>query len=515
MMTLTLVPWPSQVTEGGPGFQITAGTGVTAEAAAGEVAVLLREELGLADGDGIHLGIDPSLSPEGYRLTVTADGVTIAGGDAAGVFYGTRTLLQLLPAAAVAGPVAEPDWSLPGVAILDRPRFGWRGGMLDVGRHFRSKEFVLRFIDLLALHKLNVFHWHLTEDQGWRIEIERYPRLTRVGAWRDQTVVGRVTDDHADEQYDGVPHGGFYTQTEIREVVAYAARRFVTVVPEIDLPGHSQAAIAAYPELGNTGQQLAVGTTWGVSEHVLNVGQSTLDFYKGVLDEVLDLFPSRLVHLGGDECPRTEWRASQRAQARIRELGLADEDALQAWFIGRLGDHLASRGRRMIGWDEILEGGADPRAAVMAWRGRQAGIEAARAGHDVVMTPWSHVYLDYAQAEDASEPLSIGGHTPLRKVYEYDPLPAELADCADRVLGAQFNVWTEYMPTAASVEYMTFPRACALAEVVWSIERPPYDDFVARLRGHLQRLDALGVRYRPLDPATSTTSSSSGGPIRP
>ena len=501
-MSLPLVPWPEQVLPTGRPYRLTGATGVAGGPGTDGVAGLLRDELGLPEGDGISLAIDPALPAEGYRLVVGPEGVAITAGDDAGAFYGTRTLLQLLPPEVYAGPGGVRDVEVPGVEIEDRPAFRWRGGMLDVGRHFQPKEFVLRFVDLLAMHKLNVFHWHLTDDQGWRIQIERYPRLTDVGAWRRETVVGRVGDDTdlAELAYDGVPHGGFYTQDEIREVVAYAARRFVTVVPEIDVPGHSQAAIAAYPELGNTGAPLEVATRWGVIENVLNVEESTVEFYRHVFDEVVDLFPGEFVHVGGDECVKQQWRDSPRAQERIRELGVGDEDGLQAWFLRQIGDHLAARGRRLLGWDEILEGGLAPGATVMSWRGEEGGVAAARAGHDVVMTPWSHVYLDHCQAEDPStEPLCIGGFTPLEKVYSYQPVPAALADLSEHVLGSQFNLWTEYMPTPARVEYMAFPRAAALAEVVWSTSRGTYDDFVARLRGHLPRLDAMGVAYRPLD----------------
>lgn len=498
-MPLALIPWPAQVTPTGQDYRLTAAAGVTAEAGAEDVAALLREELSLSDGEGITLSIDPTLPHEGYRLNVSPEGVRIAGGDPAGVFYGTRTLLQLLPAEVYAGSLGESTVS--GVDIVDQPAFGWRGSMLDVGRHFQPKEFILRYIDLLAMHKMNVLHWHLSEDQGWRIEIRRYPRLTEVGAWRSETLIGRPNrTDSSQDRYDGAPHGGFYTQDEVREVVAYAARRFVTVVPEIDLPGHSQAAIAAYPELGNTDEQLQVGRTWGIIENVLNVEDSTVEFYKNVFAELFELFPSEFIHVGGDECPKTQWKTSPRAQERMRELGLSDEDGLQSWFIGQLDDFFTANGRRLLGWDEILEGGLAPGATVMSWRGEEGGIEAAQAGHDVVMTPTSHVYFDYSQAEDSdSEPLNIGGFIPLEKVYEYQPVPGPLAGSADRVLGSQFNLWTEYMPTAAQVEYMAFPRGTAFAEVVWSPQRPSYDDFLGRLREHLKRLDALNVNYRPLD----------------
>lgn len=496
-MPLALIPWPAQVTPTGQDYRFTAATGIAAGPGAESVAELLEEELSLSQGEGIALSVDSTLPHEGYRLHVGPDGIEIAGGDPAGVFYGTRTLMQLLPPEVFSGATGERDWSVSGVDIVDRPAFGWRGSMLDVGRHFQPKEFVLRYIDLLAMHKLNVLHFHISEDQGWRIEIRRYPRLTEVGAWRKETLIGRPGPDN---KYDGKPHGGFYTQDDIREIVAYAARRFVTVVPEIDLPGHSQAAIAAYPELGNTGEQIDVGMRWGIIEDVLNVEDSTVEFYKNVFAELFELFPSTFIHVGGDECPKTQWKNSPRAQERMRELGLSDEDELQSWFIKQLDTYFTESGRRLIGWDEILEGGLAPGAAVMSWRGEEGGINAAQAGHDVVMSPTSHVYFDYYQSEDTeNEPLAIGGYLPLERVYEYQPVPAALSHIADRVLGAQFNLWSEYMPTAAQVEYMAFPRGSALAEVVWSTQRPSYDDFLGRLREHLKRLDAMNVHYRPLD----------------
>ena len=456
-----MLPWPRSV-EPRPGtFAI--GPATTLASDVPNAAAALRRGTGLplapaADG-GIRLILRPG-EPEVYELDIAPDGVTIAGGEA-GVFYGVQTLLQLLPDA-------------PCLRIADAPRFRWRGALLDVGRHFMPKAFVLRFIDLLAQHKLNTLHLHLTEDQGWRLEILRHPRLTEIGAWRAGTMVGHK--DAADPaHHDGVPHGGYYSQADIREIVAYAAARHVTVMPEIEMPGHAQAAIAAYPALGNLATPVAVRTGWGISPHVLNLEPATLRFCEEVLEETLDLFPSEFIHVGGDECPKDEWRASPAAQARRRELGLRDEDALQSWFLSRIGAFLAARGRRMVGWDEILEGGLPPGATVMSWRGEQGGIEAARLGHDVVMAPESHTYFDHYQAP-AGEPLAIGGLTDLAKVYAYDP---PLLD--GRTLGAQFQLWTEYMPTPAHVEYMAFPRACAFAEVVWSGRSPSFGE---RLQNH-------------------------------
>ncbi|MGO4754244.1 beta-N-acetylhexosaminidase, partial [Streptomyces sp. 2MCAF27] len=398
-------------------------------------------------------------------------------------------------------------WWVPCVLIEDAPRFGWRGLMLDVARHFMPKGDVLAYLDLLAAHKLNVLHLHLTDDQGWRIEIRRYPRLTEVGAWRERTKFGH----RASPLWDERPHGGYYTQDDIREIVAYAAERHITVVPEIDIPGHSQAAIAAYPELGNTDAvdtaSLGVWTTWGVNPNVLSPADTTLRFYENVLDEVLELFPGSFVHLGGDECPKEQWRASPAAQARIRELGLADEDELQNWFLGHFGRRLAERGRRLIGWDEMLKGsaqGADlaEGTAVQSWRGYAGGIAAARAGHDVVMCPKQQVYFDYRQAAGDDEPVPIGYVRTLEDVYRFEPVPAELTEAeAERVLGAQANVWTEVTEDRRRVDYQTFPRLAAFAEAVWSPLPPPaerdFTGFQERMAAHYARLDALGVDYRP------------------
>ncbi len=453
-------------------------------------------------GSAITLTLDASLTQlgnEGYVLEVTPARIEARASNAAGLFYAGITLLQLLPPVVFNSTLqANVNWSIPCCHIEDQPRFKWRGMHLDVARHFMPLEFVKKFIDLLALHKMNVFHWHLTEDQGWRIEIKKYPKLTEVGAWRKETRAGHERDAAG---FDGIPHGGFYTQDEARAVVAYAAARHITVVPEIEMPGHAQAAIAAYPELGNTDEKLEVWPQFGINKHVVNVEESTVQFYQDVLREVLDIFPSKFIHVGGDECPKDEWRASARAQARMKELGLKDEHELQSWFIRRMDDFLNAHGRTLIGWDEILEGGLAANAVVMSWRGEEGGIAAAQAGHDVVMAPNRYVYFDYYITEDkANEPLAIGGFLPLDKVYGYEPVPAQLsADAAKHVLGAQGELWTEYMKTPAHVEYMAFPRVCALSEVVWSpAARKDYAGFLQRMATHTQRLDALQVNYRKM-----------------
>jgi hexosaminidase len=429
----------------------------------------------------------PAANAEGYVLSVTPDAVRIAAQSPAGVFYGMQTLLQLLPPEFdYASPIAGVPWEIPCLAIEDAPRFSWRGMHLDTGRHFAPVRFVKKYIDLISRYKFNTFHWHLTEDQGWRIEIRKYPALTATGAWRRETMG------------DGVPHGGFYTQAEIREVVAYARERFVTIVPEVEMPGHSLAALAAYPELSCTGGPFQVETRWGVFDDVFCAGNdATFEFVENVLTEVLELFPGTFIHIGGDECPKARWKVCPRCQARMASEGLATEHELQSYFIKQVERFLGANGRRLIGWDEILEGGLAPNASVMSWRGIQGGIDAAKAGHDVVMTPTSHCYFDYYQAL-TGEPKAIGSLLTLEKVYSYEPVPPDLsAEEAQHVLGAQGNVWSEYMPQSRVVEYMAFPRVCALAEVVWSPRHlRDFNDFSARMAAHYARLLNRDVNVR-------------------
>ncbi len=444
------------------------------------------------------------LGPEGYLLEVTPARVSIRAPAPAGIFYAFQTVRQLLPIDIFRDArLDHATWTIPAVLIEDYPRFPWRGAHLDVCRHFMPKEFVKKYLDLMALHKLNSFHWHLTEDQGWRIEIRKYPQLTEIGGWRKETLVGRYDEDSTKWVFDGVRHGGYYTQDDVREIVAYAQDRFINVVPEIEMPGHSQAAIAAYPELGNTGRPLDVMTWWGVSENILNPSEKTIGFMEDVLTEVLGLFPGKFIHTGGDEADKTQWKASAEVQARIRELGLKNEEELQGYFTRSIDAWLASKGRRLVGWDEILEGGLAPGAVVMSWRGEDGGIAAARAGHDVVMAPGHSTYFDHYQSQNRdSEPLAIGGFLPLDTVYAYDPVPAVLdAQAAKHILGAQGQVWTEYIQNPKQVEYMAYPRTCALAEVLWTPKaRKNFTDFTARLETHLQRLTILDVNFRPLGP---------------
>jgi hexosaminidase len=508
---LGLLPVPRSFRAGTGSLPLPADTALAARPGTEGVARWLRAQLspatGLAlppgDPARLRLRIDPALPAEGYRLTVDETAADLAGGTAAGVFRGAQTLRQLLgPAAFRRAPLPGAAWELPAVTIEDAPRFAWRGFMLDVSRHFMPKDGVLRYLDLLAAHKINVFHFHLTDDQGWRLEIKRYPRLTEVGGWRTRTRFGHRASPLWNEQ----PHGGYYTQDDIREIVAYAAERHITVVPEIDIPGHSQAAIAAYPWLGNTDvvdtTETEVWADWGVSPQVLAPTEGTLRFYEDVLTEVLELFPGEFVHIGGDECVKDQWRESAVAQARIAELDLADEDGLQSWLIRHFDTWLARRGRRLIGWDEILEGGLAPGAAVASWRGYAGGVAAAMAGHDVVMCPEQQVYFDHRQA-DGEEPFPIGFVRTLHDVYRFEPVPPELAgtEQAGRVLGAQANLWTEVVHDQRRADYQTFPRLAAFAEVVWSeLPAPDRRDLAAfdrRMTEHYARLDALGVAYRP------------------
>ena len=441
---------------------------------------------------------DKSLGQEGYELEIQPRTITIEAEEPTGLFYGVQTLFQLYPPEVYSEiTVAGADhWDLPCMKIRDLPRYRYRGMHLDVGRHFFPKTFIKRYLDLLALHKVNTFHWHLTEDQGWRIEIKKYPKLTEVGAYRKETLVGHFRD--RPHQFDGRRYGGFYTQEDIREIIQYAEKRYITIIPEIEMPGHSLAAIASYPELSCTGGPFEVGTLWGVKQDVYCAGNDKVfEFLEDVLTEVIALFPSEYIHIGGDECPKDRWKVCPKCQNRIKQEGLKDEHELQSYFIKRIEKFLLSKGKRLIGWDEILEGGLAPEATVMSWRGTKGGIEAAKQGHDVIMTPTTHCYFDYYQADPETEPLAIGGNLTLKKVYSFEPTPEEFTPEEDKyILGAQGNVWTEYMRTPEYVEYMSVPRMCALAEVVWSPrERRSWKDFRVRLDSHFRRLDVLGVNY--------------------
>lgn len=436
----------------------------------------------------VSFSLNPSITlpDEGYLLTVGRTGISVEARTQAGLFYGMQTLVQLI---AVNGK------NLPRLEITDFPRFPYRGLHLDVGRHMFPPEFIKRYLDLMARFKFNHFHWHLTEDQGWRIEIKKYPKLQEMAAWRNETIVGHAgKSDH----YDGQRYGGFYSQEEIRDIVRYAAERHITIIPEIEMPGHSRAALAAYPSLGCTGGPYTVATTWGVFDDVYCAGkEETFVFLQDVLDEVMELFPGTYIHIGGDEVPKKRWKECRHCQQRIRKEKLKNEHELQSYFIQRIEKYLNSKGRQIIGWDEILEGGLAPNATVMSWRGEEGGIAAARQQHAVIMTPGNWCYLDHYQASPETEPLAIGGLTPVEEVYSYEPLPEALSETEQKfILGAQGNVWTEYMKTPDHVEYMVYPRALALAEVVWSPrEKKNYPDFLHRLRQLQPLLDTLKVNY--------------------
>jgi hexosaminidase len=431
----------------------------------------------------LDTALEPVLGKEGYRLDVQRDPpwIRITASKPAGFFYGGQTLLQLLPPAIHARTKQQGvKWTVPCCKIEDKPRFPWRGLLLDEGRHFFGKEFVKHTIDLLAFHKMNTLHWHLTEDQGWRIEIKKYPKLTEIGSWRDET------------EHDGKRYGGFYTQDDIREIVAYAAKRHVTIVPEIEMPGHSLAALTAYPQFSCTGGPFKVRTIWGVEKDVYCAGNdAAFAFIFDVLDEVIGLFPSTYIHIGGDECPKDRWRKCPKCQARIKAEGLKDERELQSYFIRRIEEHLASKGRRLIGWDEILEGGLPPKATVMSWRGMNGAMAAAESGHDYVATPNTHCYINRPYAQIS-----------LETAYSFEPVPAALAaETRTHCLGLQGNMWSEHIVTPAEADHMIWPRLCALAEVGWSPKDPhDWKGFCARMESHCARLSEFGVKV-DLSPA--------------
>lgn len=422
-----------------------------------------------------------------YTLGVNTNGVSITGNDASGVFYGIQSLVQLLP-------LQKGNLTIPAIKITDVPRFQYRGMMLDVCRHFFPISFVKKYIDNLALHKINNFHWHLTDDQGWRIEIKKYPKLTQVGAYRDGTIIGH----YPGTGNDSIRYGGYYTQKEIKEIVAYASKRYITVVPEIEMPGHASAALTAYPYLGCTGGPYIVRQTWGVSKDVFCAGNdSVFTFLENVLDEVMSIFPSKYIHVGGDECPKDRWKLCPKCQRRIKENNLKDEHELQSYFIQRIEKYINSKGRTLIGWDEILEGGLAANAVVMNWHGEKVGIEAVKQKHDVIMTPNAFLYFDQYQGKAADEPLAIGGYNPLSKVYSYNPTPAELTATEEQYLkGVQANLWTEYITTPQQAEYMLTPRIDALSELAWT--QPGlknFENFKQRMEKQYQRYDILGINY--------------------
>lgn len=464
--------------------------------------------------DAIHNAIrltaknaNAALGAEGYTLDVTADGVTIAAADGAGLFYGTQTLLQLLPPQVFnAAKVEGVAWTAPAVHIEDRPRFPWRGLLLDVARHFFNKEEVKNYLDLMAQHKLNMLQMHLTDDQGWRVEIKRYPKLTEIGAWRKEIGFGLNPKDGAAYGPDG-RYGGFYTQDDIRELVAYAKARYITILPEIEMPGHAGAALSVYPEFSCFGgpYDREYPPHSPESMGIFCPGnEAAFTFLQNILTEVAASFPGKYIHIGGDEVKKDNWKKCPKCQARIEKEGLKDAKELQSYFIKRIERFVNDQGRALIGWDEILEGGLAPNATVMSWHGMDGGIASAKAGHDVVMTPYSHCYFDYYQAKNG-EPKAIGGFLPLETVYGFEPTPQAIpADKVKHILGAAGTLWSEFFPNYAHVQYMTYPRACALAEVTWtdpSLKK--WDDFKNRLDVHLQRLKIQVVNYRQPKPTDS------------
>jgi hexosaminidase len=489
----SLLPRPVSDTAATGSFSITAATPVSAESkdkAALDAAQRFTDLLGqsgalsLRAGNGanaIRFVTDKKIAgAEAYKLAITPGGIVVSASHPAGLFYGAVSLWELMTAEPGNGPV-----TLAARTIEDKPRFAWRGLLIDSARHFQTTGYIKHFIDWMAVLKLNILHWHLTDDEGWRIEIRRYPKLTGVGAWRLDAGAAAAAG----------PYGGFYSQAEIKDIVAYAAARHITILPEIDMPGHATAAIAAYPELGNVPVAAPSGD-WGQFPHLFNIEDSTFAFIDNVLDEVIELFPSRYIHVGGDEALKDEWKASPKAQAKIKELHLKDEDALQSWFIRRLEAHIEKRGRHLIGWDEILEGGIAPHATIMSWRGTDGALAAARQGHDTVLSPWPVLYLDNRQADGPGEPPGRGHIVSVQDVYQFNPMPSELKpDEQKHVLGVQANLWTEHMRTEAYLTRMAFPRAAALAEVGWTAaNKMDWSDFAARLPVERQRYARLGLR---------------------
>ncbi|MEO8365300.1 MAG: family 20 glycosylhydrolase [Pseudoxanthomonas sp.] len=497
-----LIPLPASLQRKPGAFRVDASTkvqasGPEASQVAAQFAAMAARSNGLrlkvSDGRGdkgaIHFRIDPNAAgtgPESYTLEVSPQRIRVSARDVRGLFYGAVTLWQLLPA-------GQADQSyIPALRIDDTPRFGWRGLMLDSARHFQSVDELKQLLDAMALHKLNTFHWHLTDDQGWRVEIRQYPKLTSVGGCRIPAGDGGVGADGKSR-----PYCGYYTQDQVRDVVRYAAQRHITIVPEIDVPGHAQAAVAAYPELGVTGQPIHVLNEWGVNTTLFNAEESTFVFLENVLGEIVDLFPGTYVHVGGDEAVKDQWKASARVQERIRELGVKDEAGMQSYLIKRLEKFLVAHDRRLIGWDEILEGGLPPEATVMSWRGIEGGIAAANQGHDVVMAPSNELYLDYLQTDSPNEPPGRPATITLKQVYAFEPVPASLAaDKRSHILGLQANTWTEHMRSFARVQHAIFPRIAAVAETGWSpAGKKDWDSFVGRLPAQLQRYRELGIGY--------------------
>ena len=506
--TISIIPQPQSVVEMDGTFTITKDTRICLDDMSEEmlrVAGFLNDRLRQAAGFELEVVSEPGKAnfiafrnkegvPESYTIDAGPDSFVVGYADGAGAFYAIQTLLQLLPVEIFSQEVRKGiEWTIPCCSISDAPRFKYRGMHLDVCLHYFDLEFLKRYIDIMAAHKVNRFHWHLTEDQGWRLEIKKYPLLTEKGQWRKETVIGSLGSGI----YDGIPHGGYYTQEQVKELVKYAADRYVTIIPEIELPGHALAAIACYPELScGLEDHYETATRWGIFKQVYCPKESTFAFLEDVFDEVFELFPSELVHIGGDECPKASWKACPDCQALIKKLGLKDEYELQSYFVTRMEKYINSKGRQIIGWDEILQGGLAPNAKVMSWLGEEGGIKAAQQHHEVVMSPHQKYYLDYWQADPYSEPLAMSGPTTLRTMYEYEPVPEVLTKEESKyIIGVEGCVWTEYMPTPERVEYMAWPRMCAIAETGWTHSEKDWDGFTRRLEKHFGRLDGMGVDY--------------------
>lgn len=529
--SINIIPYPNKVDMGNGHFLLNANTTLVMESA--DPAVLMSVDLLLEKikkSTGYSLDVVGKVKPtnyisvklsadinglEGYDLTVSSTGISIKAKGAVGVFYAIQSLLQLMPAAIESElPVAKLNWLIPAVHITDSPAFKYRGLMLDVARHFMPVSFLKKLVDLMAMQKMNNLHLHLTDDQGWRIEIKKYPLLTSVGSKRNGTVIGKSPGEGS----DNIPVAGFYSQEEIRDLVRYAQKKFINIIPEIELPGHASAAIAAYPALScfpdsssvtvpgmistqslqalNKRGTKIVQETWGVFQDVFCPTEFTFHFLEDVMDEITELFPSKFIHVGGDECPKESWKGAAFCQQLIREKGLKDEHALQSYFIQRIEKYLNTKGRSIIGWDEILEGGLAPNATVMSWRGESGGIEAAKQNHDVIMTPLDYCYFNLYQSSDPTDSIAWGGLLPLRKVYNYHPIPAVLnTQQAQSIIGVQGNLWSEFVKGSALAEYMLFPRAIALAELSWTTQKPGFDNFVNRLQPYLKRLDIKGASY--------------------
>jgi hexosaminidase len=493
-----IIPQPYKVQKSNAVFSFTSSTGITIGAGIDADNLLFFGQyfqsfagykLPVNKKGAVNLNIDSTKAtqPEGYVLSITAKQINITGHDQAGVFYGLQSLIQLLHK--TGGKI-----TVQGGIIEDHPRFAYRGMHLDVSRHFFKVDAIKKWIDLLALYKINTFHWHLTDDQGWRIEIKKYPLLQSISAYRDETIIGHKKD--SPHLFDGKRYGGYYTQDEVKAVVKYATERHISIIPEIEMPGHALAALSAYPQLGCTGGPYKTATFWGIFDDVYCAGnEKTFTFLQNVLDEVLPLFPSKYIHIGGDECPKTKWKTCPKCQKRIKDEHLKDEHELQSYFIGRMEKYLNSKGRQIIGWDEILEGGLAPGATVMSWTGEEGGIAAAKQHHDAIMTPEKYVYLDYYQSLYAAEPLAGGGYTPLSKVYNYEPITKELSgDEAKYIKGVQANAWSEYLASPAQAERQLFPRMLALAEIAWTAkENKSYPDFLKRLRYEQPLLKTLNI----------------------